>query len=105
MLAVSESFWGYKNENTGRGVWEGSITVAWRMKSPFHLLSVVLDGDLEVDVNVGLLGDSDDVRELDGQPRGLVQVVDGKDFQTGTSDHDLGLVNLGALKVQHTTLQ
>ena len=68
------------------------------MKSPFHLLSVVLDGDLEVDVNVGLLGDSDDVRELDGQPRGLVQVVDGKDFQTGTSDHDLGLVNLGALK-------
>ena len=69
------------------------------MKNPFYLFSVVLDGDLEVDVDVCLLGDSDDVRELDGQPRGLVQVVDGKDFQTGTSDHDLGLVNLGALKV------
>ena len=75
------------------------------MLNRFHLLPVVLDGDLEVDVDVGLLGDSDDVRELDGQPRSLVQVVDGKDFQTGASDHDLGLVNLGALKVQHTTMQ
>lgn len=37
-------------------------------------------GDLKVDVDARILGYVDDVGELDGEARGLVQVVDGENL-------------------------
>ena len=58
-----------------------------------------LDGDFKVDVDLGVPGDAHDVGELDGEPRGLVEVVDGQDLHARGADHHLGLVHVRALKI------
>ena len=86
----------------GWGSWDGLIIfwIFWYLYL-FSCDSVVvcrqIGSSLELDVDFHLLGDLDDLGQLDGQPSGLLQIGHGQNLHPRGSDQNLGLVNFCSL--------
>jgi hypothetical protein len=57
-----------------------------------------LDRKLEFNVDMGVLGQWDDVGQSDGHFGGLIKVVAGEDPQVGSGDKGFGVIDFGALE-------
>ena len=59
-----------------------------------------LDGDLEVDVDVSVLGNANNVGQLASQSSSFIEIINGKNLQSGRTNHDLSFIHVCALKLR-----